>query len=55
MQACRFGHAAAARALIHAAGEQGYRERVVDALDGAGHACLHSAAQWGHTKVTSNF
>lgn len=51
MQACRFGHAAAARVLIHATKAQGCQERVVDALDGSGHACLHSAAQWGHVEV----
>ncbi len=52
MQACRFGHAGAASALIHAAEVRGCLPRVVDMLDGAGFAAVHNAAQWGHAEVT---
>lgn len=50
VQACRFGHTAAARVLVQAARAQG-SGGVVDALDGEGFACLHNAAQWGHEQV----
>lgn len=51
LQACRFGHAAAARVLTCAAKARGCQPEVVDMLDGAGLAPLHSAAQWGHVEV----